>query len=331
MGTSINNNNPFENTYIGLPRNGSALVSIGVVIFIFGCFLLLFGTRSVDAGEHCVRLRFGDVVGTAGPGLHVVIPFSDSFKCYSTRIVVYEVSASPEGSQADYRAFSTAFNTPDGQEARANFTVIWRIDPDNVECVYRLTGRDMNEVNERAVAAITRSRVRQLSGRFTAIQLFSGRVDPDTDVDVTDTSFVTVLESLEQEITADIEPLLLEKCVTLDDFLLRKYDFNEEFITSRERLRSAEADAERAATIAEGEANAARIEAQGQADALSTVADVLNQYPIGQAQLLVQLQFMNEFADNITFGLVPESVNPFLEIPLDSTPAAPSSNDTNND
>lgn len=321
MGQS-RNNNPFENTYINVPAQLSGAITIGTLLFVFACVLLLFGTRSVDAGEYCVRLRFGDVVGTAGPGLHVVVPFADNFRCYSTRIVVYEVSSDPGGSRADYSANSAAFNTPDGQEAFSNFTVIWRIRPEDVECVYRQTGRDMDEVNERAVAAITRSRVRLLSGRFTAIQLFSGRIDPNADVDITDTTVRTVIETLEEDITADITPRLAENCVTLDDFLLRKYDFDEDFVTSRELLRSAEADAERAATIAEGEANAARIEAQGQADALREVADVLSEYPGDQVQLLLQFQFLREFSDNITFGLVPDAVNPFIDIPTTSAPPA---------
>lgn len=309
-------NNPFQNTYINVPSRLSGLMTVGVILFVLACFLLLFGTRSVDAGEHCVRLRFGDVAGTAGPGLHFVVPFSDSFKCYSTRIVVYEVTANPSDSGADFVANSAEFNTPDGQEAKANFTVIWRIRPEDVECVYRETGRDMTEVNERAVAAITRSRVRLLSGRFTATQLFSGRLDPTTDVDITDTTVRTVIETLEEEISADIVPRLAEKCVTLDDFLLRKYDFDEDFVTSRELLRSAEADAEREVTIAQGKANAARIEADGQADALRTVADVLATYSADEARFLLQFQFLNAFGDNITFGLVPEGLNPFIEIPI---------------
>jgi len=324
---SSKSKSPFENTYVNVPNQVSGCVSLAVIGVVFACVLMLFGTKSVDAGEHCVRLRFGDVVGTAGPGLHIAFPFADSFKCYSTRIVVYEVSNRPESSLADYTAFSTAFNTPDGQEAFANFTVIWRILPEDVQCVYERTGRDMNEVNERAVAAITRSRVRLLSGRFTAVQLFSGRIDPNLDVDITDPNVRTVIETLEEEITEDIRPRLAEKCVTLDDFLLRKYDFDEDFVTSRERLRSAEADAERAATIAEGEANAARIQAQGQADALRSVADVLSSYSPQEAQLLLQFQFLNSLGDNVTFGLIPESINPFIQIPSASNSNTAPSND----
>ncbi len=317
------NQNPFENTYINMPRRMSGFVTLGVVLFVFACMLLLFGTRSVDAGEHCVRLRFGNVVGATGPGLHVVIPFTDSLKCYSTRIVIYEVTREPSASGADYTGISTAFNTPDGQEAFANFTVIWRITPEDTECVYRNTGRNMDEVNERAVSAITRSRVRLMSGRFTAVQLFSGRLSTGQDVDITDASVRTVIELLEEEIANDIRPRLAEQCVTLEDFLLRKYDFNLDFVTSRERLLSAEADAERAATVAEGEANAARIRAEGQADALRSVADILGEYSPEAVQLLLQFEFLSNLADNITFGLVPEGVNPFIQLPTEAGTLAP--------
>jgi regulator of protease activity HflC (stomatin/prohibitin superfamily) len=313
----------FDNTYISLPKQLSGCLALAPVALILLVVFLIFGTKQVDAGETCVRLRFGDVSGTVGPGLHLAVPFADNFRCYSLRIVVYEVSNDPGTSTADYAAFSAAFNTPDGQEARANFTVIWRIQPEDAECVYRETGRDMDEVNARAITAITRSRVRLLSGRFTAIQLFSGRIDQNTEVDVTDTEFETVIETLQEEIRADIEPRLEDQCVTVVDFLLRKYDFNEEFVRSRERLRSAEADAERAQVIANGEAEAERLRAAGQADALQTIADTLAGYDAEDANQLIQLQYMDSFADNITFGLVPDTLNPFIQLP--EIPAAETS------
>lgn len=315
-----------DNTYISLPAQLSGCLTLAPLLVILFLIVALFGTKQVDAGETCVRLRFGDVSGTVGPGLHLAVPFADNFRCYSSRIVVYEVGNDPASSTADYAAFSTAFNTPDGQEARANFTVIWRILPEDAECVYRDTGRDMDEVNARAVTAITRSRVRLLSGRFTADQLFSGRIDPTSEVDVTADDFETVIESLQQTIRADIEPRLAEQCVTLEDFLLRKYDFNEDFVRSREQLRSAEADAERAQVIANGEAEANRLRAAGQADALQTVADTLAQYNSEDANQLIQIQFLDSFADNITFGLVPDTLNPFIQLP--DIPAVEETNTT---
>lgn len=318
----------FDNTYISFPKQLSGCIALAPLLIIGLVIILIFGTKQVDAGESCVRLRFGDVSGTVGPGLHLAVPFADNFRCYSSRIVVYEVSNDPSTSTADYAAFSAAFNTPDGQEARSNFTVIWRIRPDDAECVYRETGRDMDEVNARAITAITRSRVRLLSGRFTAIQLFSGRIDQNAEVDVTDTDFETVIEQLQEEIRADIEPRLESQCVTLVDFLLRKYDFNEEFVRSRERLRSAEADAERAQVIADGEAEAERLRAAGQADALQTIADTLASYDAEDANQLIQLQYLDRFADNITFGLVPDTLNPFIQLP--DIPAAEASSGNSN-
>lgn len=308
-----------DNTYINIPRQMAGCLTAVPIIFVFACVLMIFGTKQVDAGEVCVRLRFGDVAGTVGPGLHFAVPFADNFRCYSTRIVVYEVSNDPDTSNSDYTDFSTAFNTPDGQEARANFTVIWRIRSEDAECVYQDTGRTMDEVNARAVKAVVRSRVRLLSGRYTADQLFSGQIIPNSEVDVTDPDYQTVIELLQDQIRADIEPRLAAQCVTLGDFLLRKYDFNVDFVRSREQLRAAEADAERAEVIAQGDANAARTRAAGQAEALQTIANTLAELDPVTAAQLVQVQFMENFADNITFGLVPDSLNPFFEVPLTPT------------
>ena len=288
-----------------------------MMAFAFLCIVVFFGgTKRVDAGEVCVRLRFGDVQGVAEPGIHLAIPGLDSFKCYSQRVVVYEVSNTPTLSDADYADSSAGFNTPDGQEALANYTVIWRIAPSNVQCVYQNTGRNMDEVNLRAVKAISRSRVRLMAGRYTADQLFSGRLDPSTEIDVTAEDYETVLERLESDIEADLGPRLENDCVTLVDFLLRKFTFNEDYVNAREQLSASEAEAERKANLAQGDANAARIRAQGQADAIQTVADTLEGYPIETRQLLIQLQFMDNFAGQITWGLVPEGVNPFIQIPV---------------
>lgn len=309
------------------------LAGCGISLLIAAVFLCTFlfftGTRRVDAGEVCIKLRFGDTAGVAEPGLHFVIPFVEDYRCYLQRVVVYEVSNSPGASNADYTDFSTAFNTPDGQEALANYTLIWRIDKENVDLVYRNTGQNMDEVNSRSVKAISRSRVRLLAGRYTADQLFSGRLDPTVEVDVTDPNYKTVLERLQEDIAADLRPRLAEQGVTLVDFLLRKFTFNEEYVNSREQLgaaqaqadrqiRLAEADARQRELVAEGDAKAIRTRADAQAYALETLAATLEQYPPETAQLLVQLQFMESFEGQITWGVVPEGVNPFIQFPVPS-------------
>ncbi len=293
--------------------------SVAVLVVVVLIILIISGTRRVDAGEVCVRLRFGQTNGVAEPGLHVVMPFVDSFKCYSQRVVVYEVSSTPASSDADYPDFSTSFNTPDGQEALANYTLIWRIDPGNAECAYEKTGRTMDEVNVRSVKAISRSRVRLLAGRYTAGQLFSGRLDPDAEIDVTAEGYETVLERLEGDIRLDLAPRLDEQCVTLVDFLLRKFTFNEDYVRAREQLSAAEAESQRVSILADGEANAARTRAEGQADALDTIAEKMEGFTPETARLLIQQLFIESFAGQITWGLVPEGINPFIQIPAPST------------
>jgi regulator of protease activity HflC (stomatin/prohibitin superfamily) len=286
--------------------------------------LFLLMAKQVDAGETCVKTRYGDVVGTVGPGLHLRIPFIEGYACYSQRSVVYEASNEPQVSNADYPDASVSFNTPDGQEALANYTILWSIVPEQVECAYRETGRNMDEVNRRAVLAISRSRVRLIASRYDAEQLFSGRLEPGAEINLSDPDYETVLELLEREITVDLTPRLAERCVTLDDFLLRKFTFSEDFVNAREELKSAEAEAQRVETLAKGEARATRERADAQAYSLQVIADTLQKYPDAVAQLLVQLQFMTEFSGQITWGVVPEGVNPFIQVPTSqsSSPAS---------
>lgn len=301
-------------------KQGASRIGCAFPLIVFGCIALvllgLFGTKRVDAGEVCVKTRFGKTSGVVEAGLHIRIPSVDSFHCYSQRTVVYEVSESPDLSNADYTDVSASFNTPDGQEALANYTILWRVSPENAECVYQLTGKDMDEVNLRSVKAISRSRVRLLASRYTAQQLFSGQLDPGTEIDLTDETYETVLDLLQDEIASDLEPRLASQCVTMEQFLLRKFSFSEDFVQAQEQRAAAEAESERKAILADGDAQAARTRADAQAYSLQVVADTLGDYPIETAQQLIQLQFMDEFGGLITWGIVPEGVNPFVQIPI---------------
>lgn len=307
-------------------RGARSLGCVGILI-VFGCIGILligiFATKRVDAGEVCVKTRFGKTSGIVEAGLHIRIPSVDSFHCYSQRTVVYEVSESPGLSDADYTDTSASFNTPDGQEALANYTILWRVSPENAECVYQLTGKDMDEVNLRSIKAISRSRVRLLASRYTAQQLFSGQLDPGTEIDLTDETYETVLDLLQNEIANDLEPRLASQCVTMEQFLLRKFSFSDDFVQAQEQRAAAEAESERKAILADGDARAARTRADAQAYSLQVVADTLGNYSVETAQQLVQLQFMDEFSGLITWGIVPAGVNPFIEIPANGVSSSP--------
>lgn len=312
-------------------RQGINTAGCMLPLIILGCvgiFLIgLFATKRVDAGEVCVKTRFGNTAGVVEPGLHFRIPGIDNFHCYSQRTVVYEVSSEPSQSDADYTDFSASFNTPDGQEALANYTILWNVSADNAECAYQNTGKNMEEVNRRSVKAVSRSRVRLLASRYSAQQLFSGQLDPGVEIDLTDENYETVLELLQREIENDLTPRFAEQCVTLEQFLLRKFSFSDDFVAAQEQRAAAEAESERKAILADGDAQAARTRADAQAYSLQVVADTLGNYSTETAQQLVQLQFMDEFGGLITWGIVPEGVNPFIEIPATEATTNRSSED----
>ena len=176
-----------------------AAVIIFVIVCVVSAPFWLF--RVVDEGEVCVVTRFGRVSGVAEPGINFRLPTVDKFNCYSNRDVIYETSEQPEFSNADYTDFEVSAQTSDGQQIDVRYSVRYHIEAANAEIVYKDTGRNMNEVNERAVKFNSRSEVRLEMQNYTADQLYSGN-----------------LRDVQQTIDTNLRTLLAEQGVSMVSF-----------------------------------------------------------------------------------------------------------------
>ena len=274
--------------------------------------------------------RFGKLTGTVfEPGLHWCIPFVDRVVVIPTVVQSYEASDSPELSGADYRDYPVTAQTVDGQQITVKYTVLFRIQSGKAVAIVQNIGHPQ-EVVENVVKAHSRNLTRLWAQSHTAEELYSGEGIFDYED--------TVRDMLEHE---------FEKYgVYLDDFLVRKIDFDVEYINAIEQqqiaqeaietaryqseaaeyekerqIRLAEADAERTKLMAGADAERTRLLAAADAERQRLLADS-EAYSIemrGAALLkfpdLVQWEFVRNLQD-VQWGILPgEGITPFLPLP----------------
>jgi regulator of protease activity HflC (stomatin/prohibitin superfamily) len=226
----------------------------------------------VEAGSVAVVKQFGRVVNVFEPGLHWKMPFVQDVLVYRTQEILYETSADPMESNADYTDFEVDTATSDGQQIHARYTVRFRIDPDRMMEIVNNLGTE-TEVVEKVVKAASRVHVRNTLKQYPASDLYSGNVE-------------RAQEAIAQRLEADFE----KEGLTLVFFGLRSIQFTEAYrnaveqkqiekenIATKENLaKQAEFEKQRTITQAEAEAERQKLEsiglAEGEAEAIRVKA-----------------------------------------------------------
>ncbi len=268
----------------------------GVVIFVIVLVLLLNTFVIVQAGNVRVLTQFGRTVGVIfQPGFHIKAPFIQNTVNYSTRQVTYETSDTPESSQANYRDYAVDTTSSDGQQITIKYTIRFAIDGKRAEWILNNIGT-MDDLVEKVVKTEARSLSRNIPKKYTAAQLYTAQI-----FDVM------------KEIGDTLRPTFVANGIILDEFLLRKIDFTEEYFNVLEEKQIAEErivveqnvleqeKIKKEQTIVKAEAEARDLEIRGEA---------LRQYP-----QIIQLEFIQKLSPNISWGILPETgIIPFLDL-----------------
>lgn len=271
-------------------------VIIGVAVFIFVLIILLNSFVIVQAGNVKVVTQFGKTTGVIFyPGFHVKAPFIQSTANFSTRQVTYETSDQSEGSKATYPDFIVDTTSSDGQQINIKFTIRFSIDGKKSEWILNNIGT-MNDLVEKVVKTQARSIVRNIPKKYTAAQLYSGAVF-----------------QLQEEIFNALKPVFEKNGIVMDEFLLRKIDFTEQYFNVLEEKQIAkeriviesnileQEKIKKEQVIVQAEAEAKQIEIKGLA---------LKQFPE-----IIQLEFIQKLSPNINWGILPsDGVIPFLDL-----------------
>lgn len=300
---------------------GSKLGFIGtlaVIAVILAVILVPFSLITVDAGETCAITVWGKLQGQASSGLHWRTPLITHYRCYTQRGVVYEASANPDTSEADYTDFVVEAQTSDGQQIDVTYSVRFYVSPENVQSVYADVAESMDLVAERVVKFHSRSVVRLTMQEYPASDLYTGSI-----------------AGVQVEIASQLMGLFQASGVTLDSFVLRKIDFDPDFIqaieaqqiarenieTANFQAQSAEFEADRIGVLARGEADAAIERARGEAQRQRLLAEA-EAYSItvrGEAlrdnPSLVQWEFVRNLATAKWMILPDTGITPLLPVP----------------
>jgi prohibitin 2 len=271
-------------------------VVIGVIIFVVVLVVLINSFVVVQAGNVAVLTQFGRTVGvTFNPGIHMKIPFIQNTVNYSTRQVTYETSDFPESSQSMYPDFTVDTTSSDGQQIKLKYTIRFAIDGKQAEWILNNIGT-MDQLVEKVVKTEARSLSRNIPKKYTAAQLYSEQVF-----------------DVQAEIGEILVPIFEENGIIMDEFLLRKIDFTDDYFSVLEEKQIAEERIVVEQNVLEQEKirkEQAIIQAEAEARTIDIRGEALKQNPE-----IIQLEFIQKLAPNIQWGILPETgIIPFLDL-----------------
>ena len=284
--------------------------------------LLLLSIRIVSPGEVGVVVRMGKAIRTLEPGVHVVGPWPFyKITKYPTHVVTYQTTddhnkdgkLDEKDGSADYLDYPIEIKTEDGQTAYVYLNVNCRVKPQYALKIRQDIARSSQELVDRVIKFYVRSVTRNKASYFSAEELYThGRLQYQNEV----------LQSLREK----TEPVGIE----IVDVALRDVNFSPEYEEAieqqqiaRERIETAQYEAEvakheaeRQKELAKGEAEAQVILAEAEAKSIEVRGKALKKYP-----QVIQLNFI-EALKAIDWMMVPSNgMEWLLPLPNPESPA----------
>jgi regulator of protease activity HflC (stomatin/prohibitin superfamily) len=289
----------------GRPVRGGILLSgVGLVAGILFS-IIANGILIVEPTQVAVIFNTlsGELETPRRSGTSVVVPVVQTATIYPIQQQEYTMSGQREEGNVQGDD-AVRGRTVDGQEVFVDITVIFQIDPQEVNTVHQ---RWQNRYQDEFIRPTLRGLSRDAISRFRAEDIFGER-----------------RTELGESITETMRARMTEEGFILTDLVVRDVSFSPEFsqsieqrqIAEQNRLRAIEeaeririaAQGERDAEIAraEGSAQAVVLNAQAQAEALRLVSEQIAANPS-----LIQYEYIQNLSDNINLALVPSN-SPFL-------------------
>ncbi len=243
-------------------------------------------------------------------GLHWIVPFVERVERYPISIQTFTM-ARTEAEGETLGVLTVEARTSDGQRIWVDSSVIYQIEPSVVTTIHK---EWQHRYQEDLILPQARGIIRDAVSQYRVDEVLSSkRFD------------------MANQITQELEEVMLANGLTLVDFVLRDITFTEEYAQSIEQKQIAEQqalqakfvveskkqEAEQARQIAQGQADAAVIAAKGaaearilQAEAEAKANDLIAASLAGRPELLTWL-YINKLAPSIQVMLLPSNA-PFL-------------------
>lgn len=307
----------------GRPMRGGIILAVAGLL-VGGLFGIISQGILIIAPQQ-VAVVFQTVTGELGTplqaGTHIIVPVLQEATIYPISFQQYTMSGISDDGQVTGDD-AVRVRTIDGQEVVIDVTLIYRINPDEVNLVHQ---RWQNRYTNDLIRPILRGFVRDVVSRFRAEAVYGE-------------SRGEIQGALQEE----VRNRMAQDGFEVSDLVIRNVTFSsEEFALSIERVQIAERqaleagfrvqqeeqEAERirvraagardaAIAEAEGQANAILLLAESQAEALRLVSVVLKDNPN-----LIQYEYVQRLADNVNLILLPSN-SPLLFDPQSLMDAA---------
>jgi regulator of protease activity HflC (stomatin/prohibitin superfamily) len=280
----------------------------GIALAVFG--LILGGLLTIVSGGILVvePVQVAVVTNTLSgnlesparsAGTSIIIPMVQSATLYDIRQQEYSmVAAENDAAQA---------TTVDGQQVDVDITIIYAVDPTNVNTVHLRYGNVEEQWIERFIRPTARTVARDIISTMPAEEIYGLRRN-----------------EMQTRMEDEMRTRMTAEGFLLSSFLVRGLTFSEDFTQAiedkeiaQQRVQQAEQEAQRSRTLAQGERDAAITRAEGERDAAIAVAE-------GQAQALslvseqiaanpalLQYEYIRNLSDNVRLILVPSN-SPYL-------------------
>ncbi len=268
--------------------------AVAVVIII--TFIILDGLVFVPAGHVGVIFDQGRGVleNEFDEGMHLKIPFWQQATIMDARTQEYTMSiATEEGSIKGDDSIES--RTKDGQVVWIDATVLFHIDKTKASKIKQELGTEEDYMTK-IVRPRAREVIRTAAAKYNALDLVS---------------------ETRLEVVKEMEKLLEEAYgkhnIVLEEVVLRNVTYSVDFANAieekevaRQRIKTAEYQKDQAIELKEK----VIIEAEAQAQAIKLKGEALRNNPE-----VIQLEFVNKIGPSVTWGILPDSVMPLLNVP----------------
>jgi prohibitin 2 len=296
----------------GRPVRGGLLLAVAGIIIGLLFSVISQGILIVEPTQVAVIVNTlsGTLETPRGAGTSVVVPVVQQYYMYPINQQTYTMSGSDNEGQVRGNDAVSA-RTVDGQEVALDISVIYGVNPENVNDLHR---RWQSGYQDNFVRPTVRGLIRDVVSGFRAEDIYG-----EARTDMENRMQTRIGERFEQE------------GLTLTDVLVRDITFSDQFRQAIEQKQIADQEAQQAelrvvqrqneaeqaravaagqrdAEIAraEGEAQAIILRAQAEAEALRLVSEQIAANPS-----LIQYLYVQNLSDNVNIALVPAN-SPFL-------------------
>lgn len=279
-------------TTIAIKKPGAKFIA-WLILIIAIILIITDGLVSVPAGYVGVIYDRGrGVLEKELPeGLHLKIPLWQVSSLTNVRTQEYTMSAM-RGEGVKYADDSISAPTADGQRVNVDATIWFHVDPAQASRLYQKVG---GLYVDNIVRPSVRSQIRFVISQYTAIDIYSAKREEAATI-----------------MTKELDDVLKDKDIILERVLLRDVKFTDEYASAieqkqiaQQRIQKAEYERQEAEKIKEKKI----IEAQADAESIRLRGETLRANPA-----VIQYEFVQKFAPNVSWGILPSGAVPFLDL-----------------